>query len=331
MRIVVIHPAFLGDAVFLSPAVRSLKARWPEARLAVVVTPRGEAAARLLPGCDEVFTYDKRKADRGLAGLWRLGRRLRSFAPDLAVVSHFSPRSGALAWLSGARRRVGYAPFCTERLHRDRHLPFAEQMLAPAAAAGAGGSGLHLELASPPDPDGYAERLLAGASRPVVGLVPGAEWATKRWGPEKYAVLAERLAARGATLVLLGGPAERETSARIAELARVPMRDTTGNSIAEALAVLARCDLVVGGDSGLVHCARGLRRPTVMIFGPTDPGRHRFGPGEEPIRLGLDCQPCHDHGPRLCPLGHHHCMTLLSADAVADVARGLLDAPARAS
>lgn len=331
MRIVVIHPAFLGDAVFLSPAVRALKARWPEARLAVVVTPRGEAAARLLPGCDQVFAYDKRRADRGPSGLWRLGRRLRAFAPDLAVVTHFSPRSGALAWLSGARRRVGYAPFCTERLRLDRRLPFVDQMLAVAAAAGAPGGDRRLQLEAPPDVDGYAERALTGADRPVVGLVPGAEWATKRWGPDKYAVLAERLAGLGGTIVLLGGPAERDTSARIAGLARLTVRDTTGNSIAEALAVLARCDLVVGGDTGLVHCARGLGRPTVVIFGPTDPGRHHFGPGQEPVRLGLDCQPCHDHGPRRCPLGHHHCMTLLSAEAVAEVARGLLDAPARAS
>jgi heptosyltransferase-2 len=331
VRIVVIHPAFLGDTVFLSPAVRALKARWPEARLAVVVTPRGEAAARLLPGCDQVFAYDKRGADRGLSGLWRLGRRLRAFAPDLAVVTHFSPRSGALAWLSGARRRVGYAPFCTERLRLDRRLPFVDQMLAAAAAAGAAAGDRRLRLEAPPDADGYAERALTGADRPVVGLVPGAEWATKRWGPDKYAVLAERLADLGGTIVLLGGPAERDTSARIAGLARLAVRDTTGNSIAEALAVLARCDLVVGGDTGLVHCARGLGCPTVMIFGPTDPGRHHFAPGQEPVRLGLDCQPCHDHGPRRCPLGHHHCMTLLSAEAVAEVARGLLDAPARAS
>jgi heptosyltransferase-2 len=331
VRIVVIHPAFLGDTVFLSPAVRALRARWPEARLAVVATPRGEPAARLLPGCDEVFAYDKRRADRGLSGLWRLGKRLRAFAPDLAVVTHFSLRSGALAWLSGAKRRVGYAPFCTERLRLDRRLPFVDRMLGAAAAAGAAAGDRRLELRGPPDPDGYADRLLAGAARPVVGLVPGAEWATKRWGPEKFAVLAERLASRGGTIVLLGGPADRATSARIVELAQLPVRDTTGNSIAEALAVLARCHLVVGGDSGLVHCARGLGCPTVMIFGPTDPGRHHFARGEEPVRLGLDCQPCHDHGPRRCPLAHHHCMTLLSAEAVAEVARGLLDARVRAS
>jgi lipopolysaccharide heptosyltransferase II len=331
VRVLVVHPGSLGETASLSPAVRSLKARWPEARLAVAASARGAPAARLLPGCDEVIAPDGRGEDRGLGGLWRLGRRLRWFAPDLAVVTQASPRAGAVAWLSGAGRRVGYAPFCTERLRLERRLPAADQALAAAVAAGAAAGDPTLELRPPPDVDGRAGRLLAGAARPVVGLVPGAEWASMRWGPEKYAVLAERLAARGGTVVLLGGPAERTTSARVAELSRVPLRDTTGNSVAEALAVLARCDLVVGGDTGLVHCARGLGRPTVVIFGPTDPGRHRFGPGEEPVRLGLDCQPCGRRAPRRCPLGHHHCMTLLSAEAVAEVAGGLLDAPARAS
>lgn len=328
LRIALVHPGFLGDTVFLGPGVRALKARWPDARVAVVTTPRGEAVARLLPGCDEVLVYDKRKADAGPSGLWRIGARLRAFRPDLALVSHYSPRSGALAWLSRAPRRIGYAPFCTERVELDRTRPFVDRALVLAARAGAPSDDRRLRLEAPADGDGYAARVLARAAHPVVGLVPGAEWATKRWGPDKYAILAASLTRAGATIVLLGGPAERETAARIAELAELPMVDTTGNSVAEALAVLARCDLVVGGDTGLVHCARALGRRALAIFGPTDPARHVFADGEQPVRLGLDCQPCHDHGPERCPLGHHHCMTLLSAQAVTEAARGLLDAPA---
>lgn len=331
MRLAVIHPAFLGDAVFLGPAVRALKARWPRGRVAVVVTPRGEAVARLLPGCDEVLVYDKRGSDGGLRGLWRAGRWLRAFGPDAALVSHVSPRSGALAWLSGAPRRIGYAPWCTERVRLDRSLPFVDRALALAARLGAPAEDRGLRLESPPDPEGHAGRVLAGARRPLVALVPGAEWETKRWGPEKYAVLADEMARRGGTVLLLGGPADRALSARIAELTLADVRDTTGNTIAQALALLARCDLVVGGDTGLTHCARALGRPTLVIFGPTDPARHLFGAAALPLRLGLDCQPCHDHGPRRCPLGHHRCMAHLSARAVADATgQLLLDAPPRA-
>ena len=326
MRFLLVHPAFLGDTVFLGPAVRALKSRWPACEVALVVSPRGEPAARLLPGVDEVFVFDKRRADAGLGGVLRLGARLRAFAPDVALVSHPSARSGSVAWLSRAPRRIGYAPLCNDRVALDRSLPFVEQSLALAARAGASARDRRLRLDPPAELEGYAADLLRGALRPLVGMVPGAEWATKRWSEGKYAELARRLFRGGATVLLLGGPGERDLARRIAAWSGVPLLDTTGNSIAEALALLARCDLVVGGDTGLVHCARALGRPAVLIFGPTDPARHVFLADERPVRIELECSPCHDHGPERCPLAHHRCMTDLEVDEVERQARALLAA-----
>ena len=325
MRVLVVHPGYLGDTVFLGPAVRAVKARWPEGRVALCVTPRGAPVARLLPGCDEVVVYDKRGADRGVAGFWRAVTRLRAFRPDLALVSHYSLRSGALAWLSGAPRRIGYPVLCSERLPLDRSGLFVGRALRLAEAAGASG-GPELELRAPGELDGYAREALAGAAAPLVGLVPGAEWATKRWGVERYAALAGELARGGASVVLLGGPAEREEATRIRALAGAPLRDTTGNAVDEAIAVLVRCDLVVGGDTGLVHCARALGRPTVILFGPTSPARHRLTGQERALSLELACQPCHDHGPPRCPLVHHDCLRRLGVAEVAAAARALLAA-----
>ena len=344
----VVQPAFLGDAVFLGPAVRALLARWPAAEVALCVTPRGAAVARHLPGCARVEVYDKRGADAGLRGFARVARRLRAFRPDLALVPHRSLRSGALALASGAERRVGYAPLCTERLALDRRLPFVDRTLALVARAGwsgvgsggggEGGDGEEegwrwreppagdpaLALEPPPEQAAYAARALAGLSAPLVGLVPGAEWETKRWPEERWAGLAALLSARGAALVLLGGPAERALAGRVASAAGVPVRDTTGNTVEEALAILARCDLVVGGDTGLVHCARALARPTVALFGPTAARLHHFTARERAITLGLPCQPCHAHGPRRCPLGHHRCLGDLQVTQVGAAAAELL-------
>lgn len=325
MRVLVVQPAWLGDTVFLGPAVRALKARWPDGAVALCVTPRGAPVARLLPGCDEVVVYDKRGRDRGPAGLARAALRLRAFRPDLALVPHPSPRSGLLAWASGAPRRLGYAPLCTERLPRDPRAPFVERSLALCARAGAGGPP-DLRLAPPPALDAYADRALAGAGRPLVGLVPGAEWATKRWGAGRYAALAALLAGDGASCVLLGGPAELGLAEEVRARAGVRLWDTTGNAVDEALAVLARCDLVVGGDTGLVHCARALGRPAVVVFGPTDPAHHRFADGERAVAVELPCRPCHEHGPRRCPLRHHRCMEGLEVGVVAGAARALLRA-----
>jgi heptosyltransferase-2 len=326
VRILVVHPAFLGDTVFLGPAVRALKARWPMAEVGLAVTPRGEAVARLLPGVDEVFVFDKRRGDKGLRGLMRRGRQIREFAPELALVPHPSTRSGALAWLSRAPRRVGYAPLCTERVELERGRPFVDRALALAARVGAPGSDRSLSMRPPDGLDGYAAEVLRGARRPVVGIVHGAEWGTKRWGEEKFAALAAEVCRAGGTPVLLGGPDEREASARIAARAACDVRDTTGNSIREALSILARCDAVVGGDTGLVHCARALGRPAVIVFGPTDPGRHVFGAAERPVRHPVACAPCHDHGPKRCPLRHHECMVGLPVAEVAARLRELLGA-----
>jgi heptosyltransferase-2 len=328
VRFLLVHPAFLGDTVFLGPAVRALKARWPGSEVALVVSPRGEPVARRLPGVDEVFVFDKRRADSGLRGALRLGARLRGFGPDVALVSHPSARSGSVAWLSRAPRRIGYAPLCNDRVAIDRGRPFVDRSLALAARAGAPSEDRRLRMDPPVELDGYADQVLRGAVRPIVGVVPGAEWGTKRWGEGKYAELSRRLTLAGATVVLLGGPGERDLARRILAASGVPMVDTTGNSIAEALALLARCDLVVGGDTGLVHCARALGRRTILIFGPTDPGRHVLAAGERALRVELECSPCHDHGPERCPLGHHRCMTDLAVDDVEREARALLALPA---
>ncbi|HET8723456.1 MAG TPA: lipopolysaccharide heptosyltransferase II [Anaeromyxobacteraceae bacterium] len=316
MRFLLVHPAFLGDTVFLGPAIRALKARWPGSEVGVVVSPRGEPVARQLPGVDEVFAFDKRRSDGGLRGILRLGARLRAFAPDVALVSHPSARSGSVAWLSRAPRRIGYAPLCNDRLAIDRGRPFVERALRLAGRAGASTEDRSLAMNPPEGLAGYASEVVRGARRPVVGVVPGAEWGTKRWGADRYAGLARRIDAAGGSVVVLGGPGERELAAGIAARSGVAVRDTTGNSIAEALAVLARCDAVVGGDTGLVHCARALGRPTVLLFGPTDPGRHVLGARDRVVRVDLPCSPCHDHGPERCPLGHHRCMVDLPEDEV---------------
>ena len=314
MRFLLVHPAFLGDTVFLGPAVRALKARWPGSE----VGARGLAARRgggppAARGSTRSSSSTSAAPTPACAGSCGSGARLRAFAPDVALVSHPSARSGSVAWLSRAPRRIGYAPLCNERVVLDRGRPFVERSLALAARAGAPtrrpAPGARPARRSWP---GYAAEVLRGARRPVVGIVPGAEWATKRWGEERYAELAGRLAGAGATILLLGGPCRAGDGPRHRRAgAGSRCIDTTGNSIAEALALLARCDLVVGGDTGLVHCARALGRPTVLLFGPTDPGRHVLGDRERVVRVDLECSPCHDHGPERCPLGHHHCMTEL--------------------
>jgi heptosyltransferase-2 len=81
---------------------------------------------------------------------------------------------------------------------------------------------------------------------------------------------------------------------------------------------------VVGGDSGLLHIGRALGVPSLLLFGPTDPGLHNLEPQAQALRLGLECQPCHHHGPPSCPLGHHDCLARLTPERVWEALTSLL-------
>lgn len=323
-RIAVVQTAFLGDVVFTSPLVAALTRAWPGCEVIFVATPRASPIAACIPGVSRVVPFDKRKDDRGLAGIARVARALGR--PDLVLVPHPSPRSTLLAKLSGAPRRVGYASwhgrlFCTDTVPERKKEPFVQRMLDLLAPLGLTGS-TRLQLAPPPAEFEAAASIL-GAGRHV-GLVIGSEWETKRWPVEHWASLADRLHARGVRAVLLGAPNERELAGQIlARIRSAAPLDLVGNSVLESLGILGRLSAVVGGDSGLLHASRAMGIPTVLLFGPTDPGVHFMEAHARALRLGLECQPCHAHGPRVCPLGHHDCMRKLDVDRVDAVLRGL--------
>ena len=327
----IIQTAFLGDVVFTSPLVRVLKRAYPKAHLTFVATPKAATLARCIPGVDAVIAFDKRQADSGFFGLLRVAKAMGR--PDVVLAPHPSFRTALLAKLSGAKIRVGHDDLWTRRLYshtvqsRPRE-PFVQRYLDLARA-------LHLEgdpelALDPPLAEEQAARALFKGER-TLGLVVGSEWATKRWQPESFAALADLCDRAGYQTVLLGAPSEKPIAAAIlsAVKRRRPL-DAVGNTIPETLGMLSALDGVVGGDSGLLHMSRALGRPTLILFGPTDPGAHNLEPHAQAIRLGIECQPCHPHGPMVCPLGHHDCMRKLTVERVFDALQSVL-ARAKAS
>jgi heptosyltransferase-2 len=70
-----------------------------------------------------------------------------------------------------------------------------------------------------------------------------------------------------------------------------------------------------------VHAARALGVPTVAFFGPTDPTQHAWEPSTRVVVRGVPCQPCHPHGPAVCPLGHHDCLRTLEVEPLLSAVR----------
>ena len=320
----VIQTAFLGDVVLTTPLLAALAAR--HGPVDVVTTPGAAPLLETHAAVRRVIPFDKKGADRGLGGLWRLARRLRAERYGIAYLPHRSLRSAALARLAGVPRRVGFhdgwpALYTGVRRHPDTGHAI-DRLLALADALPKHQTPPSLELTL--SDRAAAERWLreAGITTAFVALAPGSIWGSKRW--PYYPALAVRLAAQ-MPVVVVGGPEDAVLGEAIVEMvaaARAPHRAVNACGalgLRPAAAMIGRAAALVTNDSAPLHLAQAVDAPTVALFGPTIPefGFGPRGPRDRAMGVtGLPCRPCSRHGPPSCPLGHHRCMTLLDVEDV---------------
>lgn len=330
-NILVVQTAFPGDIVLTTPLFKALKKRFPESRLSVVTTPQGCELLRDLKEINSLVSYDKKGRDRGELRFFGLIRRLRKEGFDLCISPHRSFRTALMVYGSGAIGRVGFSdaslPFIYNwKVFRDPALHEVEKNLSLLASMGVEISDSdkqpYLEISR--DARNRAKKIFDEAgispSNTVIGIAPGSVWGTKRWAPEGYASLIDRLIERyDARVILLGSPSERDAGDKIIALSRQRPVDLIGKTtLRELTAVIDRCCLLIGNDSAPGHIASARMVPVVSIFGPTVPsfGYYPYGKDVVIVEKELPCRPCHHHGPDKCPEGHFRCMRDITVDDV---------------
>jgi heptosyltransferase-2 len=331
-RILVRMPNWIGDAVMATPALMAIRQAFPAARLTVVANPLVAELFSFHPGCDQVIVFDKLGKHRGLPGFLRFCRELRRERCDFAVLLQNAFEAAVMALLAGIPRRAGYrtdgrgllltaAVPAVDKKHGLHHVDYYLRMLRQL---GMSADDRRLLLALTPGEERRAVELLGSGEWVVIN--PGASYgAAKRWVPERFAVVADGLAAEyGVKVVLTGGPGEAEIGADIVRAMHGEALNLIGRtSVRELMAVLARCRLLVTNDSGPMHVAAAFGVPVVAVFGPTD--HTTTSPLVEACRIvrsEVECAPCML---RECPTDHR-CMTRVTADDVLAAARELLGA-----
>ena len=314
----VVAPNWIGDAVLSLPFIRSLRAAHPQDRLTVLAKKGPAAIYRSESAVDEVLERSPRLSEDG--------RTVRSGRFEEAWLLPNSFRAALIAYLGGARRRIGYAtdhrtwllthalppPPGTDHQLRDYDALLRSRGIEPDLSAP--------RLSIPPEALARADRALAGAdwsacARPVF-LAPGsAKASTKRWPPERFAALGDALALQGWPCGLVVGPDEVDLGGRVSAAARTPL-PVLGADLdpIELAALLSRARLLVSNDSGPMHLAAAVGTPVVAFFGPTDPGR--TGGVGAPLKIldrYLFCSPCHRD---TCPYGHE-CMQEITVEMAA--------------
>ena len=314
-----------GDVLLAGPAVRAVAASG--ARVTVLAGPAGAAAARLLPGVDEVETWacpwilgDPPPVDAD--DLAALADRVRALAPDEAVVStsfHQSPLPLALVLRTAGVPRISaisvdYPGSLLDVRHSvDDDLPEPERALSLGRAAGfelpAGDDGL-LAVRRPLPPvehePGY------------VVLHPGASVPARAWAPEQCAEAVEELTAAGYRVLVTGGPAERALTAAVAGRLGADLGGAT--NLLQMAALLDGAAAVVVGNTGPAHLAAAVGTPVVSLFSPVVPAARWAPYGVPTVLLGDQSAPCRNTRARECPVPGHPCLTSVTA---ADVAQAL--------
>ncbi|MEN8208309.1 MAG: glycosyltransferase family 9 protein [Candidatus Fermentibacteria bacterium] len=160
--------------------------------------------------------------------------------------------------------------------------------------------------------------------RPLFAIAPGGgknprdTVLEKRWFPEKYSIIAERLISAGFSIVLLGGSDDMETAQKMRMLCRSDIIDMTGKTTwGQTAAILEQCSGFLGADSGTAHLAAAGGIPSVVLFGPSSPG-NLFAEGlVNPVQGIVDCSPCYSNS--LFPGCVHDraiCMEAIETEAV---------------
>ncbi|HEX2055367.1 MAG TPA: lipopolysaccharide heptosyltransferase II, partial [Nitrospiraceae bacterium] len=298
-----------------------------------------------------ILVYDDRGRHAGLSGKWTLARVLRRHRFDLAILLQNAFEAAVLAFLAGIPRRYGYAT-------DGRTLLLTDPVLPPPRHASRHQVGYYWDLLKPfgaedrpPAPQltvtrqeelAMAARLAdAGiaASDCLIGLNPGSTYgAAKRWLPDRYAEVADRLSERYAgsgrtrvAVAILGAKGEEELGRSIAARIKAKSVVCSGQTtVRELMALTKRCQLFLTNDTGPMHIAAAFSVPTVAVFGPTDwRTTAPFGGRFTVVRKEVTCAPCLL---RECPIDHR-CMTHVTVEDVyeAAVQQGSVGSPASGS
>jgi heptosyltransferase-2 len=284
---------FMGDTIVATPFFAQLRRHYPDADITLLAAPSVATALAHCPHLNRILPVDMRGRSR-----WQHGKELYALLREGDYQAGFllnrSLHCAVTCWAAHLPVRIGYInefrrPFLTvpipyffDRNEVDCHLDMLRALGLPARDA-------LPDLWMTEAEKENARRILRehgwNGSRPLIGVQPGSNDAPIReWGAERFAHVAETIAAEnGGQVVLMGGEGERETAERTARALKTPPIDLVGKlPLREALAAIGQCDLWLSNDTGLLHAAVAQRVASVGMFGPNkvvrwgyDAPRHR--------------------------------------------------------
>lgn len=314
-RILVVKLSAIGDVLMATPVAKALRTAFPESHIGWAVERKSADVVLGNPYVDDVFVIDRpkgggfaRNASCYLSSLLKLRRELRARRFDVCLDLQGLLRSALVSFLSGARKRIGFADAgeCSTLLYHHKHRPEGPDLnaqqrnldLLRTVGVHSTETAMHMPLAD--EDRAFAERFFAESGLDgckVVALCPATTWVNKHWVSERWSEVIDLVADRcGAKSVILGSKADTALANEICEAARSkPVLSVGKTTLKQAGAILERATAVIGVDTGLLHMAVALDRPSVGLFGAS--AWQCFTKKDNFVWVTKDfpCSPCYRH------------------------------------
>lgn len=320
-KILVIHTAYIGDVILLTPMLKAIKKIYPDSYLAALVVPSTSIILQNNPNVDEIIEFDKRK--NKFLSFIKTTKQIRDINFDLAFLPHSSMTSTLIALLGNIPRRIGFDRWLPKYLLTER-VQFREgihrinknlELLSPITDKT---FSIQTEIFTSP---GIKNKINKLAERfhdeKLIAMAPGSIWYTKRWNERYYKRLSEKLKQHGFFIILIGSPEEKDICERVAPSKNYFIAAGKLNLL-ESAELIKKCDLMICNDCGALHIANAVKTDVVAFFGPTtrDIGYFPFRKDDKIVETDLSCRPCGSHGGEKCPLSHHKCMEDIKPEQV---------------
>ncbi len=335
----------IGDVLMTTPAIRALKHADRTRNITLLTSQAGAEVASLIPDVDRVITYDppwmKATAPRPNNQLeLAMIEQLRSGQFDAAVIfTVFSQNplpSALLCYLAEIPLRLAHC-------HENPYQLLTNWVLDPepssgirhevrrqldlVASVGCRVADERLTISVPEDSYQRVVYLLHerfDISQPWVVIHPGASAASRRYPADRFAAVARRLVLdANCQVVFTGTESERSLVESIQTAMGTESHSLVGClALAEMAALLAIAPLLIANNTGPAHIAAAVGTPVVDLYALTNPQHTPWGVPNRVLCHDVPCKFCYKS---ICPEGHHHCLSLVTPDAVFRAACELLD------
>ncbi|MEW6171029.1 MAG: lipopolysaccharide heptosyltransferase II, partial [Candidatus Omnitrophota bacterium] len=337
-RILVVRTDRIGDVILSTPVIKILRDSYPNAYIAMMVSPYAKDIVDGNPYLDEVIIYDKDKLHKSCLSSIKFALNLRKKHFSLALILHSTNRVNLITFFARIKERVGYNRklgfLLTRKLEDRKHLGSKHELeynLDLVRFLGIEPQEANLFMPINEDSERYVEELFNNQDiekdNKLLVVHPGASCPSKIWPDTRFAQVADKLVEKyGFGVLIIGGPKDLNLAQNMLKNMKYEAVNLAGKTtISQLASVLRRCKLFISNDSGPVHIASAVGVPVISIFGRAQAGLSpkRWGPlgrKDKFLHKNIGCIECLAHN---C-VKRFRCLDAINVDDVVKVADEVL-------